>query len=224
MKKVLIISLIITYCTIGISGCANINNDIARTKTEGTLAGAGVGAVVGGTIGYLMGGKDGLAIGAGIGTAVGGLTGFSYGTHIAEEKEKFASKEEWLNYNIGVAEKANQDILTYNNALADDINRLKVETASLLREYRAKRVNMNVLKGKKKQIDAKVASSNNILKAAKEDLRSQVNQLNIAKYEFKRSSQALAKLKSKIKVMRKNITAMERNTAVLSSYSQRMSV
>ncbi len=223
-RKALIISLIITFCTIGISGCANIHNDVTRTKAEGALAGVGIGAIVGGTIGYLVGGKDGLAIGAGIGTAVGGLTGFSYGTHVAEEKKKFASKEEWLKYNIRAAEKANQDMVTYNKALVIEINNLDIETASLRREYNVKKVKTRAFKSKKMQIDANIASGNKVLKSAKADLRSQVNQLKIAKFELKRSGQALALLKSKIGAMKRNIALMESNTAKLSSYSQRMSV
>ncbi|MCL1985538.1 MAG: hypothetical protein FWG59_03740, partial [Betaproteobacteria bacterium] len=44
--------------------CTNIKDDGTRTKTEGTLAGAGTGAVIGAIIGALLDGGRGAARGA----------------------------------------------------------------------------------------------------------------------------------------------------------------
>ncbi len=56
MKK---IATALAVCMISASlvGCANIQDDGTRTKTEGTLVGAGVGAGVGAALGAIFGGN-----------------------------------------------------------------------------------------------------------------------------------------------------------------------
>ena len=64
---------------LALTGCASMS-DSQRTKTEGTLVGAGTGALLGAVIGGVVGGRDGALIGAAIGTAAGGAAGYAYGT------------------------------------------------------------------------------------------------------------------------------------------------
>ena len=67
--------------------CANIQDDGTRTKTEGTLTGAGVGAVMGAIVGALLDGERGAVRGAAIGAGVGGVAGYAYGSHVKPESQ-----------------------------------------------------------------------------------------------------------------------------------------
>src|SRR4051812_4485056 len=90
--------------TLFLSGCTNIKDDQQRTKTEGTLAGAGAGAVLGGLIGAATGGgARSIVGGALIGGAAGGYAGHEYGKHVAEKKQGYANEEAHLRAMIGEA-------------------------------------------------------------------------------------------------------------------------
>jgi len=67
MKRVIVLLAIVVLMIGSLSGCANIQDDGTRTKTEGTLVGAGAGAAIGAGIGALIGGGRGAAVGAGAG-------------------------------------------------------------------------------------------------------------------------------------------------------------
>ena len=73
------------------------------TQAQGTGIGALLGAAVGAGIGAAAGGGRGAAIGAATGAAAGGLAGFAYGTHVANQKAKYARAEDWLNACIASA-------------------------------------------------------------------------------------------------------------------------
>lgn len=83
---------------VGLSGCANIKDDQTRTKTEGTLLGAGIGAALGTGIAAIVthGNSEAMLKGAAIGGALGGLAGHSYGSKVAAKKARYASQEAYL--------------------------------------------------------------------------------------------------------------------------------
>ncbi|MEI8233313.1 MAG: hypothetical protein WCH57_01360 [Verrucomicrobiota bacterium] len=80
------------------TGCANIQNDQTRTKTEGTLIGSSIGAVIGGGIAAIAtrGDKSAILKGAAIGAAAGGLLGHAYGSKVAARKAEYADNESYL--------------------------------------------------------------------------------------------------------------------------------
>ena len=43
--------------SLSVTGCSNIHDDSTRTKTEGTLTGAGIGAAGGALLGLIIGGN-----------------------------------------------------------------------------------------------------------------------------------------------------------------------
>jgi chromosome segregation ATPase len=111
------------------TGCANIKDDTTRTKTEGTLAGAGLGALVGAGIGALAGGAHGrgIAAGAAIGAAAGGAGGYAYGSHVARKKQGYAASEERLSAMIDNARSERQSAEAYNSNLRRAIAQQRTE-------------------------------------------------------------------------------------------------
>jgi hypothetical protein len=109
------------------AGCAS-SAEGRKTQAQGTAIGAVFGAVVGGAIGYAAGGRSGLARGAIIGAAAGGTAGFAYGTHVARLKEKYASREAWLDACIAQAHHVNSNAYAYSRSLEGRIARLESRT------------------------------------------------------------------------------------------------
>src|SRR5690349_3263800 len=105
-----------------LSGCANIQNDQTRTRTEGALAGS----VLGAGLGAIIGNQSGRAWeGAAIGAVAGGLTGLAVGDHVARKKAGYASQEAWLDACISSAEKVNARTVAYNRSLSSKIKTLE---------------------------------------------------------------------------------------------------
>lgn len=75
--------------SVGVTGCAS--NDFGGISTT-TLIGCGVGAGLGGLVGYWIGDSGGALLGAGLGTAVGCTAGFFWKLH-EEKLEKLAAQE-----------------------------------------------------------------------------------------------------------------------------------
>ena len=62
-----------------------------------------MGAALGAGLGAATGGGRGAAIGAATGAAIGGAAGFAYGTHVANQKAKYARAEDRLDACIASA-------------------------------------------------------------------------------------------------------------------------
>lgn len=99
-----------------LTACANIKNDTARTKTEGTLAGGAGGAILGGVLGGLMSGgaPDAIARGAISGAASGGASGYLYGRSVAYRKKEYATAEAYLDACIAEVEQETAACRQYN--------------------------------------------------------------------------------------------------------------
>ena len=85
-----------------LAGCAETQEG-RKTQAQGTGLGALLGAAVGAGVGAATGGGRGAAQGAVAGALVGGTAGFVYGTHVANQKAKYAKAEDWLNACIASA-------------------------------------------------------------------------------------------------------------------------
>lgn len=108
------------------SNCADMN-DRQLTQAQGAGIGAGAGALIGGIIGH----QSGNALeGAAIGGAIGGLGGLAYGTHVANQKAKYASAEAWLDACIADASKKRSAAVAYNKRLNGELARLEREVRS----------------------------------------------------------------------------------------------
>lgn len=183
------------------TGCTQPNlNDSQRTKAEGT----GVGVLVGAGIGAVIGGRQGAALGA----MLGGAAGFAFGSHVADQKAKYARKEDWLNACIGEAKKTNSEVRKYNAELSKKIK----ETKKLVRQYKKNEASKFAmftanlsLKMSKNQAERKLTSIDEEIKAQKRALRSarssqrnrlarELNKMRRERNTLKRQTKTLAKL------------------------------
>ena len=123
---------LLTAGTFFFAGCTNIKDDTQRTKTEGTLAGAGAGALIGGLIGAAAGGGTrNIVTGALVGGAVGGTAGHAYGSHVAEKKHGYAANEARLRELIGEARSERVSAERYNASLRTAISQQRSELARI---------------------------------------------------------------------------------------------
>jgi hypothetical protein len=206
----------------GLAGCANIQDDSTRTKTEGTLVGAGVGAGIGAGIGAIAGGGRGLAIGAGVGALLGSLIGLGVGTHIANKKAEYASEEDWLDACIAQADQVNQQAAQYNAQLKNQIRALDKKTTALAASYKQKKTDRQVmlaesasLQKKKEEIAANIATLKNEV----------TNQRGVVADARAGNNKAKAdRLDREIAAMEKKIKEMEEYNAKLASISVRVAV
>ena len=208
---------------LAMSGCANIKDDGTRTRAEGAGTGAVIGAVAGGLLGQIIGGDTkGTLVGAAIGAAVGGAGGYAYGNHVANQKEKYAQEEDWLDACLVQAREKNAEIVAYNNDLRKQIRTLKQETAALKKQYKDKKTRVAKLKEKKASTDSLLESANKELASAKEELEAQQS----VKVDAEKSGKGdfVVTLDSEITQLKSNIKQLEKRTEELASMSASMSV
>jgi uncharacterized protein YcfJ len=219
-KSVVVVSLCIV---LAMGGCANIQDDGTRTRTEGAGTGAVIGAVAGGLLGQIIGGDTkGTLVGAAIGAAIGGAGGYAYGNHVANQKAKYAQEEDWLDACIAQARQKNQEIVAYNQDLSRQIDTLKKETATLKKQQRDKKTRVAKLKQSKASTDSLLESANKELASAKQELEAQQS----VRTEADRSGKGdfVVTLDSEIAQLKGNIQELEKRTEELASLSASMSV
>lgn len=216
----LVITLLFTLNILG--GCANIKDDSTRTKTESTGIGAAGGAAIGGLIGAIIGGKKGALLGAALGAAAGGTAGYAYGSHVAGQKEKYASEEEWLNACIAQAKAANQEMATYNQSLTTQIGAIQKETAALKKKKKISKTKLATLKQRQDDVNQMLAAANNKMELAKRELEVQQHLSDEVKKSQK--SDFAVTLDGEVENLKANITELEKRTKDLASLSASMSV
>jgi uncharacterized protein YcfJ len=180
-------------------------SDSQRTKMEGT----GIGLLGGALLGAAVGGKKGAAIGA----ALGGVAGYAYGSHVANEKAKYARQEDWLNACIANARKVNAETRAYNSKLSRKI----AETKRLVRLYKEKKISKAKLRAQKAMIDKERKVANEMLKKAQYEIKAQQKVLSDAK---KTGNTTEAKrIAEQIRMLKKENAALKKQTNTLASLS-----
>lgn len=219
-----IIGTVTLICLLSmITGCANIQDDGDRTRSEGAGTGAAVGALTGALLGQIFGGDtSSTLIGAAIGGAVGGAGGYAYGNHVANQKEKYAREEDWLEACIAEAKKTNEAMARYNNDLRQQIDGLRRDTKALEHQYAdAKTRNAN-LQEKKKVVDGLARAAEKELTAARSELAIQ-NAVVVDARDSGQSDYAQT-LDNQLETLKANIKELEKQTEELASMSAAMSV
>lgn len=212
MKKSILLS-VSAALIISMAGCANPNNmsDSDRTKAEGT----GIGVLGGAILGAIIGGDS---KGAAIGAAVGGVAGYAYGSHVANEKAKYASQEDWLDACIVNAKKVNKDIIAYNAKVQKKID----ETKKLVALYKNKKASKAKMLAQKKLIDSEKKKADEMLKMAMNELKLQQDVLRDAKKSGKKTE--AARLEKEIAIMERENNTLKEQTDTLASLSALTSV
>ena len=222
MNRIVLVVAIVALLGGPLFGCTNIKDDRTRTQTEGTLVGAGVGAAAGAGIGAAVGGGRGALIGAGIGLLIGGMAGAAIGTHIANEKEKYASEEAWLDACLQQARQTNEQLKTYNEDLAGQIAVLDEETKQLQRAYASRAAQRSSLVAEQKKIEEKSKEINQQIALAENEIAGQ--QKALANAQASNKSEESALLEAEIASLQRHKAKLEENNRQLASISARVSV
>jgi len=157
MKKNILCLLLVVLLT---AGCANMT-DRQQTIFQGTVIGVAAGAATGAAIGQAIGrNTSATLIGAGVGGLVAGIAGAAYGTHVADQKNKYANDEEYLEACIAVAEQASEQAESYNVQLKKDISSLEKKVQDLVVQYNKKQVNTAIMRNQQKHIEKQLAQLN----------------------------------------------------------------
>ena len=214
-----VLVLFLSCCLVS---CANIKDDSTRTKTEGSLLGAGLGAGLGALIGGLTGGGRGALIGAGIGAGVGAAGGYAVGAHIADKKAEYARQEDWLDACIAHSEEVNAEVRQYNAKLGREIAALDRESQVLMAKYRQKEISRNKLIAEQRQLQKYHNDSEKTLS----DLRSERAKQQRVASEARRLGDARRahKLDAEIAKLDKEIKQMREYNKRLANISARMTV
>ncbi len=112
--------------SLALNNCANMT-DRQVTQAQGAGFGAAGGAALGAIIGAATGNSSDALAGALIGGAAGSLAGLAYGTHVANQKAKYASAEAWLDACIADAKSKQSAAVAYNKRLNNELARLQRE-------------------------------------------------------------------------------------------------
>jgi chromosome segregation ATPase len=100
---------------------------------------------------------------------------------VANQKQKYASTEDWLNACLASADQVNRETSQYNVSLADEIKELEAETENLKIAYNEKTAKKSALVNERKKVETKLAEANQRLDRAKFELQNQKKWLHRSK-------------------------------------------
>jgi len=208
MKRLIALAVILFF----VAGCAT-QEETART--QGTLGGAAIGAILGGGIGALAGGGKGAAIGAATGGLLGAAAGYSYADNIVKRQQELAGRENDLDARIKFTQGVNQDTEAYNRQLEAEISEENQQIASLSASVGDQQRTQQKREELKQQLDAKVTDANTQLSTAKAQLQ------NIKTFQAQRT-QPSSDLDAEIKKLEFTVSQLETKTNTLAGMRQRL--
>ncbi|WP_028578800.1 hypothetical protein [Desulfogranum japonicum] len=225
MQKITTVILLLFLCTY-LSGCANISDDSTRTRTEGALAGGGIGALLCGG-GALLLTKDAgeAAKWAAICGGIGALGGLVYANNVINEKDQYDSTEQWLDACIEETKKNNESMAEYNQNLEKQIASLKEENKTLKSQYKKDKNTKSQLVSQKEKIDELAQKTNESLDVAKKDLENRKQMIAEANnLNSPQKSDYTTSVKAEIETLKANIKELEKHSLELASLSSSMAV
>jgi hypothetical protein len=117
-----------------VAGCAETEEG-RTTQAQGAGLGALMGAALGAGLGAAAGGGRGAAIGAATGAAIGGAAGFAYGTHVANQKAKYARAEDWLDACIASAKGYRRHAYAVNQKISSRLAALEARSKTAVASH-----------------------------------------------------------------------------------------
>jgi hypothetical protein len=197
-------------------GSKDLSGMKARTVFEGLGAGALVGAGLGALTAYISGGN--VAKGAIIGAAAGGATGLVAGVYVANQKEKFATEEAYLDacakeaaqYNEE-ARKANEYLRGYVSDMQLRVKELKAQIKKDKAKKQAARDELATMNQKKQGIDEMVTRLQDEAKAQDGALAG-----------AKKSSPESARLQQEVKTTQQEIEKLKKQREELATLTIKM--
>ena len=198
-----------------LAGCAETEEG-RTTQAQGTGIGALLGAAVGAGIGAAAGGGRGAATGAIAGALIGGTAGFAYGTHVANQKAKYARAEDWLNACIASARGYRRHAYAVNQKISSRLAALEKRSKAAVasRDKAAVTQIRTEIAGLKQQasaesktLDTEVAAQNNALQDSSArssskygELKESVGSLKETRAELGQTTSRLAALENQTNI------------------------
>jgi chromosome segregation ATPase len=202
------------FCML-LSGCVTMS-DKEKTVAEGTAVGAAVGTALGAVIG---GGR-----GAAIGAAIGGATGLTIGNIIAQRKNQYANREEFLTGEIQRVAEYNEKAREYNKQLQVEIARLSKEVDYLQTEHAQGEARKESLIAKKNELSKQLEFNDEL----EQDLSNELDVLiAIIEEEQERGSEAdesihISELEQEIFELGNNLAELREGSVQLASINERL--
>ncbi len=207
------ISAVVTLAML--AGCAETQEG-RTTQAQGTGIGALLGAALGAGIGAAAGGGRGAATGAIAGALIGGSAGFVYGTHVANQKAKYARAEDWLNACIASARGYRRHAYAVNQKLSTRI-------ASLEKRSRAARASHD--KAAVTQIHNEIASLKQEARAESKNVDNEVAaQQNALQDSSARSSSKYGELKESVGSLKETRAELGQNMSRLAALDNQTNI
>jgi archaellum component FlaC len=197
-------------------GSKNLTGMKIRTTLEGLGAGAVVGAGLGALTAYLTGGS--VAQGAIVGAAAGGAVGLVAGVSVANQKEKFATEEAYLDACMKEAAQANEEARKINDYMRGYIGetqlRIKELTAQIKKDKTKKQLardDLSTLNDKKQGLDKVITG-----------LEDQAKAQDGAVAGVKKSSPQSAALQQEVQTTRQEIERLKKQREELATLTMKM--
>ena len=198
-----------------LAGCAETQEG-RTTQAQGAGIGALLGAALGAGIGAATGGGRGAATGAVAGALIGGSAGFVYGTHVANQKAKYARAEDWLNACIASARGYRRHAYAVNQKLSNRIAAL---------EKRSKTARASHDKAAVTQIHNEIASLRQQARAESKTLDNEVAaQQNALNDSAARSSGKYGELKESVGSLKETRAELGQNMSRLAALDNQTNI
>lgn len=217
------VTIILLLSCLVLGGCATTSD---QTKTK--AGGIALGAILGGALGYALGGEEGAALGA----VLGGGAGFLVGNEVAKRKAQYASREDFLDAEIVRVAEFNETTRVYNAKLSEDVRGLTLEAEQLRANYDGQKVQKKEMEKKRADVQKRIKNSEELRKNLNQELEVQTAILEEErKVEEQARQQAgyqdntrLARLEEEVEELRANIAQLQEGTVQLAGIDERLSI
>jgi gas vesicle protein len=186
------------------------------TQAQGTGIGALLGAAVGAGLGAAAGGGEGAARGAVAGALIGGSAGFVYGTHVANQKAKYARAEDWLNACIVSARSYRRHAYAVNQKISSRMATLEKRSKAAVasRDKAAVTHIRNEIAGLRQQANAEAKNVDNEVAAQNNALQDSSARSSSRYGELKESVGSLKETKAELGQNISRLAALENQTNI----------
>ena len=208
-----LISAVVTLAML--AGCAETQEG-RTTQAQGAGIGALLGAALGAGIGAATGGGEGAARGAVAGALIGGTAGFAYGTHVANQKAKYARAEDWMDACIASARGYRRHAYATNQKISSRLAALEKRSKAAVasRDKAAVTQIRNEIASLKQQANAENKNLDNEV-AAQNNALQDSSARSSAKYgELKESVGSLKETRAELGQTTSRLAALENQTNI----------
>ncbi len=209
-------SVVAVLCAASLlGGCATMQ-DQQRTKTEGTVAGA----LIGGLLGYAIDGQRGAAVGA----LLGAGAGFVVGNEVAKRKQAYATTEEFLDAEIVRVEEFNATTLAYNDRLRREVATLDREAKTLRAQYDRGAVQKASLETSRANLQKRIEQSAKLEETLTQEYEVQTAILKDERQQRPQDDPHLARLEKEVLALQQNLDNLREGSTQLARIDQRLSI